>query len=141
MQAGARLYRTLPVEGEFLQDGGRLGTDFAPVRLGSHRSEVKFAICPRTKHHLLSVAQSAQMSSKKWVKKRESSFVLLGITWIVCKSRCAVTKNGVKLAMEQGSTTAFMCRCNTAAVMKYRTFMFGCCQNCISNRVLSNRRN
>jgi hypothetical protein len=78
MQAGARLYRTLPVEGEFLQDGGRLGTDFAPVRLGSHRSEVKFAICPGTKHHLLSVAQSAQMSSKKWVKKRESSFVLLG---------------------------------------------------------------
>lgn len=41
---------------------------------------------------------------------------------ILCKRRCAVTKNGV-LAMERGSTTAFMCRCNTAAVMKYRTFM------------------
>ncbi|EEZ98568.1 hypothetical protein TcasGA2_TC001080 [Tribolium castaneum] len=43
---------------------------------------------------------------------------------IVCIRRCAVTKNGVMLAMERGSTTAFMCRCNTAAVMKYRTFMF-----------------
>jgi hypothetical protein len=139
MQAGARLYRTLPVEGEFLQDGGRLGTDFAPVRLGQIRGEVRDL--PRDRAPSVERGAVGTDVLKKMGQETRKLVRSPGITWIVCKSRCAVTKNGVKLAMEQGSTTAFMCRCNTAAVMKYRTFMFGCCQNCISNRVLSNRRN